>query len=85
MKNTIQINNLNITKRDSLFGDYFIIYDNDNNEAYFAFENKLSDEAWNDLETKANTIKEILLEYEKNTKGHQITDFKIIDQEEFIN
>jgi len=85
MKNTIQINNLNITKRDSLFGDYFIIYDNDNSIAYFAFKNKLSDNLWNELENKASNIKEILLEYEKHSKGHQITDFGIIDQEEFIS
>jgi len=85
MKNTTEIKNPNITKRDSLFGDYFIIYDNDTQNAYFAFKNKISDETWNNLETKANNIKEILLEYEKNTKGHQITDFKIIEIEEFIS
>jgi len=85
MKNTIQINNLNITKRDSLFGDYFIIYDNDNSTAYFVFKSKLSDNLWNELENKASNIKEILLEYEPTAKGNQITDFKIIDQEEVIS
>lgn len=40
MKNT-QLTNLTITKKAGAFGDYFIIYDNDNNEAYFVFANKL--------------------------------------------
>jgi len=40
MKNT-ELTNLTITKRAGSFGDYFLIYDNDNNETYFIFKNKL--------------------------------------------
>jgi len=82
MKNT-QLTNLTITKKAGAFGDYFIIYDNDNNEAYFVFANKLKNNSlWNELQTKSNTIKQLWLEYEKLEKGNQVTNLEIIDKEE---
>ena len=84
MQNT-QLTNLTITKRTSAFGDYFLIYDNDNNEAYFVFANKLKDKSlWNELQTKYSTIKQLWIEFEKLAKGNQVTNWEIIDSEELF-
>jgi len=69
MKNT-ELTNLTITKQASSFGEYFLIYDNDNNEAYFAFKNKLHNKSlWNELETKSTSIKQLWIEFEKLEKA----------------
>lgn len=84
MKNTT-LNNLTITKRTGAFGDYLLIYDNDNNDAYFVFENKLQNKfLWNDLKTKVNDIKKLWIEYEKLEKGNQVTNLEIIDNQDLF-
>ena len=79
----ITINNPNITKRQSINNqDYFIIYDNDNQQAYFVFENKLQDKSlWNDLVSNYSQIKEIWLEFEDNAKGKQVINLNILNSD----
>ena len=84
MKNTT-LNNFNITKRQTInyLQDYFIIYDNDKNQAYFVFKNKLLDKSlWNDLTSNYSHVKEIWLEYEDNLKGKQVINLNILNTAE---
>ena len=81
MKNT-QLTNINITKRQTsnYSQDYFIIYDNDTNTAYFVFKNKLLDKTlWNNLDSNYLNLKKIWVEYEETEKGYQVINFDILE------
>jgi len=79
MKDTT-ITNLKITKKQSPYSDYFIIYNNDDQNAYFVFKNNIKNKLlWNDLESKETDIKKIWVEYEETEKGYKVINFDILE------
>jgi len=69
---TIKLTNASIDKRKNVKGeDFYIIFDNDNKNAYFCFQNKLRDN-WKDLTHYYQDIKEIEFEYEEQERGSKV-------------
>src|SRR5437763_1540961 len=60
---TINLKNITIDERQTISGEtFFIIKDNENNQAYFCFQNKLK-EGSQDLRTNRENNKEAEIEY----------------------
>jgi len=70
----INITNPTISLRYSLYGEYYIIYDNQQQETYFAFASKIADkDLWAKFTEQYNSIQQVWLEYQETPKGKQIT------------
>jgi hypothetical protein len=81
---TIKLTNISIDKRISFKQeDFYIIFDNDNNKAYFCFQNRLKDD-WKNLTQHYQNIKEIEFEYEENEKGNKVSCILSHDKSEDI-
>ena len=66
---TTNLKNITIDERTTISGEtYFIIKDNDQNQAYFCFQNKVR-EGWQELVNNKENIREIEIEFEKTKKG----------------
>jgi len=64
----VNLKNITIDERTTINGEtFFIIKDNDQNQAYFCFQNKLK-EGWQDLVS----IKEVEIEYIENERGNKV-------------
>ncbi|HLX52753.1 MAG TPA: hypothetical protein VKR58_02375 [Aquella sp.] len=69
---TTNLKNITIDERQTINGDtFFIIKDNDNNQAYFCFQNKLK-EGWQDLLSNRENIKEVEIEYIEQERGNKV-------------
>lgn len=66
---TINLTNITIKKlTDKNFNTYFLIVNNDTDEAYFCFE-KAVKEGWNDLVNNYENIREVEIEFEEKDQG----------------
>jgi len=69
---TTNLKNITIDERQTISGEtFFIIKDNDNNQTYFCFQNKLK-EGWQDLVSNKENIREVKIEYIENEKGNKV-------------
>jgi hypothetical protein len=69
---TLNLKNITIDERQTINGEtYFIIKDNEQNQAYFCFQNKVK-EGWQDLLSNREKIKEVEIEFEENNKGNKV-------------
>ena len=69
---TVSLKNISIDERTTISGDtYFVIRDNENNQVYFCFQNKVK-EGWEELVKNWRNIKEVEIEYTENER-----DFKV--------
>ena len=69
---TLNLKNISIDERQTINGEtFFIIKDNDTNQAYFCFQNKLK-EGWNNLLSNKENIKEVELEYIEHKRGNKV-------------
>jgi hypothetical protein len=67
---TINLSNITIRQLTDKNGNtYYLIKDNDTDQAYFCFEKALKQIDWTDLETNWQELKEIEIEYETNDRG----------------
>ena len=68
----VNLTNITIDERTTINGEtFFIIKDNDNNQAYFCFQNKLKD-GWKDLISNKESIREVEIEFEENERGNKV-------------
>jgi len=81
---TTNLKNITIDERQTINGDtFFIIKDNDNNQAYFCFQNKLK-KGWTDLVNNKENIKEVEIEYIEQERGNKVISLWTSQEEEFI-
>ena len=67
---TLNLKNITIKqKEDKNFNKYYLIVDNESDNAYFCFEKAVRD-GWNDLVNNWEQIKEVEIEYETNERGN---------------
>ncbi|KLL02356.1 MAG: hypothetical protein MRERC_2c092 [Mycoplasmataceae bacterium RC_NB112A] len=67
---TINLKNIIIKeKEDKNFNKYYLIIDQETDQAYFCFE-KAVREGWNELVSNWESIKEVELEFETNERGN---------------
>lgn len=84
MPQTTNLTNITITqKKDTNNNDYYIIYDENANQAYFCF-NKAVKSGWNDLVNDWKTIKEVELEFEETEKGKKVLSLFVVRKEDDI-
>jgi len=73
-----------IDERQAINGEtFFIIKDNENNQAYFCFQNKLK-EGWQDLINNRENIKEVEIEYIEHERGNKVISLCANKEEEFL-
>jgi len=78
------LKNITIDERQTINGDkFFIIKDNDNNQAYFCFQNKLK-EGWTDLVSNKENIKEVEIEYIEQERGNKVISLWTSQEEDII-
>lgn len=78
------LKNVIIEERQTIDGEtFFIIKDNENNQAYFCFQNKLK-EGWRDLINNRESIKEVEIEYMEHERGNKVISLYINKEEEFL-
>jgi len=81
---TINLKNILIDERQTISGEtFFIIKDNENNQACFCFQNKLK-EGWQDLTNNRENIKEVEIEYIENERGNKVISLYVNKEEEFL-
>jgi len=81
---TLNLTNITISERTTINGEtYFIIKDNEQNEVYFCFQNKLKD-SWNELANNHANIREVELEYKENGNYKQVISVYIPQESEII-
>ena len=69
---TTNLKNITINERQTINGEtYFLIKDNDQNQVYFCFQNKLK-EGWTDLVSNKENISEVEIEFEENERGNKV-------------
>lgn len=69
---SINLKNITIEERNTINGEtYFTIKDNETEQVYFCFQNKVK-EGWNDLVSNRENIKEIEIEYIENERGNKV-------------
>ena len=69
---TLNLKNISIDERQTINGEtFFVIKDNDTNQAYFCFQNKLK-EGWTNLLSNKENIKEVEIEYIENERGNKV-------------
>ena len=73
LMNQIKLTNINLIKRQAISGEtYFIIFDKNNeNAAYFCFENKLKHD-WKYLMDNWETLQAVEIEFEISEKGNKV-------------
>jgi hypothetical protein len=82
---TINLTNITISqKKDINNNDYFIIFDNNEQQAYFCFSRVLKKENWEELVNNYQSIREIELEFEETEKGKKVISLFIIRKENDI-
>lgn len=68
----LNLKNITINERQTINGEiYFIIKDNDQNQVFFCFQNKLKD-GWDSLVSNKENIREIEIEFEEHEKGNKV-------------
>jgi len=68
----VNLTNITIDERTTISGEtFFIIKDNDQNQVYFCFQNKLK-KGWQDLVSNKENIKEVEIEYIENERGNKV-------------
>ena len=81
---TLNLTNITISERTTINGEtYFIIKDNEQNEVYFCFQNKLKD-SWSELANNHTNIREVELEYKENGNYKQVISVHIPQESEII-
>jgi len=81
---TINLKNILIDERQTISGEtFFIIKDNEKNQVYFCFQNKLK-EGWQDLTNNRENIKEVEIEYIENERGNKVISLYANKEEEFL-
>ena len=82
---TANLKNITIKqKEDKNFNKYYLIVDNDSDDAYFCFEGTVK-EGWNDLVSSWEQIKEVELEFETNERGNnKVVSLYAIREEDII-
>ena len=69
---TLNLKNISISERTTIHGEtYFLIKDNDQNQVYFCFQNKVR-EGWGELVSNREGIKEVEIEYVESEKGKKV-------------
>jgi hypothetical protein len=69
---TTNLKNITIQERTTINGEtYFTIKDNETEQVYFCFQNKLKD-GWQELVNNYEQIKEVEIEFEENEKGNKV-------------
>lgn len=67
---TLNLTNITIKeKQDKSLKSYYLIVDNDNQQAYFCFFGAVRS-GWEDLITDYKNIKEVEIEFETNDRGN---------------
>ena len=70
MPTTLSLKNITITqKQDKNLKPYYVIVDNNNQNAYFCFPGAVKS-GWEDLITDHQNITEVEIEFETNEKGN---------------
>ena len=68
----LNLKNITLSEGKTIKGDvYFIIKDNDQNQVYFCFQNKVK-RGWTDLVNNSEKIKEVEIEFEEDEKGNKV-------------
>jgi len=81
---TINLKNISIDERITITGEtFFVVKDNDNNQAYFCFQNKLK-EGWEELVNNKENIKEVEIEYIEHERGNKVISLYVNKEEEFL-
>jgi len=69
---TLNLTNITISERTAMNGEtYFIIKDNEQNQVYFCFQNKLKD-SWQELVNNKENIREVEIEYREQGSYKQV-------------
>jgi hypothetical protein len=69
------LKNIIIQERTTINGEtYFIIKDNEQNQVYFCFQNKLKD-SWQELVNNKENIREVEIEYREQGSYKQVISF----------
>ena len=81
----INLKNFTIKKlEDKNFNPYFLIMNNENNEeAFFCFENSVKD-GWDNLLNNHQNIQEIELEFEEKERGNKVTNLYIFEEGDIL-
>jgi len=80
----VNLKNIIIDERTTIDGEtFFIIKDNENNQAYFCFQNKLK-KGWQDLTNNRESIKEVEIEYIEHERGNKVISLYANKEEEFL-
>ena len=81
----INLKNITIDERQTISGEtFFIIRDNENDQAFFCFQNKLR-EGWQDLINGRESIEEVEIEYIENERGNKVISLYVVSKErEFL-
>jgi len=78
------LKNVLIEERTTINGEtFFIIKDNENNQVYFCFQNKLR-EGWQDLINDKENIKEVEIEYIEHERGNKVISLYVDKGGEFL-
>ena len=81
---TANLRNITIDERQTINGEtFFIIRDNENNQAFFCFQNKLKD-GWQDLINGRESIEEVEIEYIENERGNKVISLYVSKGREFL-
>ena len=82
---TLNLKNITIKqKEDKNFNKYYLIVNNESDNAYFCFEKAVKD-GWQDLITDYQNIKEVEIEYETNERGNnKVVSLYAIREEDII-
>jgi len=80
----LNLKNITIEERSTINGDiYFTIKDNEQNQVYFCFQNKLK-ESWNDLASNKDSIKEVEIEFEESERGNKVVSLYVSKGDEIF-
>lgn len=74
---TVNLKDISIEERTTIKDEtFFIIKDNESNQAYFCFQNKVK-EGWEELVNRREKIKEVEIEYIEGEKGKKVISLYI--------
>lgn len=71
------LKNVNINERQTISGEtYFIIKDNETEQVYFCFQDRLKT-GWTELVNNKESIRELEIEFEENERGNKVIGLEI--------
>jgi hypothetical protein len=80
----LNLKNITIDQRQMISGEnFFMIKDQDSNQVFFCFEDKLKNN-WQELANNYQNIKEVEIEYLEQEKGNKVISLQTFKEEVFV-